>query len=119
MSRSSRAGRRSAPQGQRIKRHKAERSRTLGQTVGLTLLSALIPGLGLLMGGRRRLGAAVMSVTFGLLGLAVVIVATRRDEVFHLVALTIILSIVAHSSTDILVARSIEQVDLTPEPQKT
>jgi LCP family protein required for cell wall assembly len=85
MSRTSPAGHRSAPRGRRIRSHKAERQRTLGQTVGLTLLSALIPGLGLLMGGRRRLGAAVMSVTFGLLGLAVVIVATRRDEVFQLV----------------------------------
>ncbi len=40
------------------------------------------------------------------------------DEVFHLVALTIVLSIIAHSSTDIVVARSFEHADLTPEPDK-
>lgn len=35
------------------------------------------------------------------------------DKVFHLVALTIALSMLAHSSTDIVVARSFESVDLT------
>jgi hypothetical protein len=32
----------------------------------------------------------------------------RSDEVFHLVALVIVLSILAHSSTDVLVARQFE-----------
>lgn len=43
------------------------------------------------------------SVVYGLLVLEAAIPGS--DEVFHLVALTIVLSIVAHSSTDILVAR--------------
>lgn len=43
------------------------------------------------------------SVVYGLLVLEAAI--PGADEVFHLVALTIVLSILAHSSTDILVAR--------------
>ena len=75
------------------------------------------------LGAREQLAAmwfgpkGFASVVYGLLVLESGIPAA--DEVFHLVALTIILSIVAHSSTDILVARSFEQVDLSPEPQKT
>jgi hypothetical protein len=34
---------------------------------------------------------------------------TAADEVFHLVALTVVLSILAHSSTDILVARMFDE----------
>jgi NhaP-type Na+/H+ or K+/H+ antiporter len=37
------------------------------------------------------------------------------DEVFHLVALTNVLSIIAHSSTDIVVARSFKDVDMSPD----
>jgi NhaP-type Na+/H+ or K+/H+ antiporter len=51
------------------------------------------------------------SVVYGLLVLESGIPA--GDEVFHLVALTIVLSIVAHSSTDILVARTFDP-DRTP-----
>jgi NhaP-type Na+/H+ or K+/H+ antiporter len=47
------------------------------------------------------------SVVYGLLVLEAAI--PEADEVFHLVALTIVLSIVAHSSTDIVVARSFER----------
>jgi sodium/hydrogen antiporter len=47
------------------------------------------------------------SVVYGLLVLASAIPAA--DDIFHLVALTIVLSILAHSSTDILVARTFDQ----------
>jgi LCP family protein required for cell wall assembly len=47
----------------------------------LTLLSALLPGVGLIIGGRRRLGAFVLTLTLGLLGLGVYVGLTRRDEV--------------------------------------
>jgi sodium/hydrogen antiporter len=47
------------------------------------------------------------SVVYGLLVLASGIPAA--DEIFHLVALTIVLSILAHSSTDIVVARAFGQ----------
>jgi sodium/hydrogen antiporter len=52
------------------------------------------------------------SVVYGLLVLEAAIPAA--DEVFHLVALTIALSILAHSSTDILVARSFERPEAAP-----
>jgi NhaP-type Na+/H+ or K+/H+ antiporter len=47
------------------------------------------------------------SVVYGLLVLEAGIPAA--DEVFHLVALTIVLSILAHSSTDIVIARTFER----------
>jgi NhaP-type Na+/H+ or K+/H+ antiporter len=58
----------------------------------------------------RELGAAAWfgpkgfaSVVYGLLVLAAGL--PRSDELFHLVAIAIVLSILAHSSTDVLVAR--------------
>ncbi|NEA37587.1 LCP family protein [Streptomyces sp. SID13031] len=51
------------------------------RSLGLTLLSALLPGLGLIIGGRRRLGAFVLTLTLGLIGLGVYVGLTRRDEV--------------------------------------
>ncbi|WP_246486671.1 LCP family protein [Kribbella qitaiheensis] len=50
-------------------------------SLGLTLLSALLPGVGLIIGGRRRLGVFVLTLTLGLLGLVVYVGLTRRDEV--------------------------------------
>lgn len=74
--------------------------------------------------GRREQLAAMWfgpkgfaSVVYGLLVLEADIPAA--DEVFHLVALTIVLSIVAHSSTDIVVARSFADVDLIPDKKPT
>jgi NhaP-type Na+/H+ or K+/H+ antiporter len=50
------------------------------------------------------------SVVYGLLVLASGIPAA--DEIFHLVALTIVVSILAHSSTDIVVARAFDPEDI-------
>ena len=52
------------------------------------------------------------SVVYGLLVLDAAIPAA--DEVFHLVALTVVLSILAHSSTDVLVARLFDRPSETP-----
>lgn len=52
------------------------------------------------------------SVVYGLLVLEAGIGAA--DEVFHLVALTIVISILAHSSTDVVVARAFDDTDDTP-----
>ncbi|MBY8870636.1 cation:proton antiporter [Micromonospora sp. PLK6-60] len=52
------------------------------------------------------------SVVYGLLVLESGIVAA--DEVFHLVALTIVVSILAHSSTDVVVARAFDESRETP-----
>ncbi|MEU1845253.1 cation:proton antiporter [Micromonospora sediminicola] len=52
------------------------------------------------------------SVVYGLLVLEAGIGAA--DEVFHLVALTIVISILAHSSTDVVVARAFDDSAETP-----
>jgi len=52
------------------------------------------------------------SVVYGLLVLESGIPAA--EQVFHLVALTIVLSIIAHSSTDVLVARAFDEPRETP-----
>ncbi|WP_344235558.1 LCP family protein [Kribbella hippodromi] len=49
--------------------------------LGLTLVGALLPGAGLIIGGRRRIGAFVLTVFLGLVGLGVYVGLTRRDEV--------------------------------------
>lgn len=72
------------------------------------------------LGAREQLAAmwfgpkGFASVVYGLLVLKSGIPA--GDEVFHLVALTIVFSILAHSSTDIVVARSFTDVDLETTP---
>ena len=64
------------------------------------------------LGWREQLAAmwfgpkGFASVVYGLLVLAAGIAAA--DEIFHLVALTIVMSIVAHSSTDVVVARTFD-----------
>jgi len=57
------------------------------------------------------------SVVYGLLVLESGIPAA--DEVFHLVALTVALSILTHSSTDVLVARSFDETRETPAWDQT
>ncbi len=52
------------------------------------------------------------SVVYGLLVLESGV--ADADEIFHLVALVIVLSILAHSSTDVLVARQFRGADLPP-----
>ena len=86
MSRSTRAaGRRSAPKGSRSRHsHKAHRARTATKAIGLTLISALIPGSGFVMGGRTKLGAFIITLSLGLLGLAAYIGLTHRDSVVEL-----------------------------------
>ncbi|GAA1160723.1 hypothetical protein GCM10009630_68750 [Kribbella jejuensis] len=49
--------------------------------LGFTLLGALLPGLGLIVGGRRKLGAFVLTVFLALVGLGVYVGLTRRDQV--------------------------------------
>ena len=52
------------------------------------------------------------SVVYGLLVLESGIAAA--DDIFHLVALTIVISIVLHSSTDVVVARAFDTEAETP-----
>lgn len=73
----------------------------------------LVSFLGAKLGAREQFAAmwfgpkGFASVVYGLLVLASGISAA--DTIFHLVALTIVLSIIAHSSTDILVARTFDE----------
>ncbi|MFG1628020.1 LCP family protein [Kribbella sp. NPDC049227] len=81
MSRSTRAaGRRSAPRANRS-RQRSHRARTASKAIGLTLVSALIPGSGLVMGGRKKLGAFVLTISIGLLVIAAYVGLTRRDSI--------------------------------------
>src|SRR3954453_20097036 len=85
MSRSSSAGRRSAPKVNRSRhRHRAHRARSTSRAIRLTLLSAIFPASGFVIGGRTKLGVFVMTLSAGLVGLAVLIVLTRRDQVIQL-----------------------------------
>jgi polyisoprenyl-teichoic acid--peptidoglycan teichoic acid transferase len=59
----------------------ANRPRSVPSLLGLTLLGAVLPGVGLIAGGRRRIGAFVFMIFLGLVGLAVYVGLTRRDEV--------------------------------------
>jgi polyisoprenyl-teichoic acid--peptidoglycan teichoic acid transferase len=59
----------------------ARRPRSMPKLLGLTLLGALLPGLGLIVGGHRRIGAFVLTLFFGLAALVVYVGLTRRDEV--------------------------------------
>lgn len=56
------------------------------------------------------------SVVYGLIVLGSGI--AHADEIFHLVALTIVLSILAHSSTDVVVARAFDQPGEAPHWQE-
>src|SRR3954447_24849802 len=81
MSRSTRAaGRRAAPRATRS-RHRSHRARTTSKAIGLTLVSALVPGSGLLMGGRKKLGAFVLTISIGLLLIGAYVGLTRRDSI--------------------------------------
>jgi len=62
-------------------RHRAHRARTVPRALGLTVISALIPGSGFVMGGRAKLGAFVMTLAIGLCGLGVLAGVTRREQV--------------------------------------
>jgi LCP family protein required for cell wall assembly len=52
--------------------------------IGLTLLSALVPGSGLLMGGRKKLGAFILTISIGLLLIGAYVGLTHRDSVLAL-----------------------------------
>ncbi|MEU8226695.1 LCP family protein [Kribbella sp. NPDC048915] len=59
----------------------AKRPRSMPKLLGFTLLGAVLPGLGLIVGGRRRIGAFVLTLFLGLVGAGVCVGLTRRDEV--------------------------------------
>ncbi len=76
-----RQARRSAPAARRARRSRAHRARSVPGALGLTLVGALIPGLGFILAGRAKLGAFVLTVTATLVGLGIAIGLTRREQV--------------------------------------
>jgi LCP family protein required for cell wall assembly len=59
----------------------AKRPRSVPKLLGLTLFGAVLPGLGLILGGRRRIGAFILTLWLGLVALGVYVALTRRDQV--------------------------------------
>ncbi|TWD81711.1 LytR family transcriptional attenuator [Kribbella amoyensis] len=85
MSRSRRAaGRRATPAAGRRVRRRGHRARTATRAIGLTLVSALVPGSGLVIGGRRKLGAVVLTISLGLLAAGAYFGLTQRDAIVAL-----------------------------------
>jgi LCP family protein required for cell wall assembly len=52
--------------------------------LGLTLLGSLIPGAGFLFAGRKKLGAAVLTISVGLLAVAAYLGLTQRKRMLEL-----------------------------------
>ncbi|GAA1603942.1 hypothetical protein GCM10009789_67450 [Kribbella sancticallisti] len=53
----------------------------MSRGLGLTLVSTLIPGLGFVLGGRKKLGAFVMTLSIGLLLIVAFVGLTKRDSI--------------------------------------
>jgi hypothetical protein len=71
--------------GTRARRaQRGHRAGSASRAIGLTLLSALIPGLGFVLGGRKKLGAFIITLSVGLLALGAYIGLTRRQSVLAL-----------------------------------
>ncbi|MFF0267636.1 LCP family protein [Kribbella sp. NPDC004536] len=60
------------------------RAKNSSQAILLTVLSALLPGLGLVLSGRRRAGTIVLMVTAALVGAAAYLGLAQRDAVLQL-----------------------------------
>ncbi|MGZ0153607.1 hypothetical protein ACXJJ3_41520 [Kribbella sp. WER1] len=65
-------------------RGRTHRARTVSRACLITLAGALLPGFGLFVGGRRKLGAWVMTVSAGLLALAAYYGLAQRDQLLEL-----------------------------------
>ncbi len=65
-----------------VARHASNRGEGFGRFVGLTTLGALLPGVGLLIAGRRRAGAAVLLVIAAILAAGGYLLATGRAKSF-------------------------------------
>ncbi|GAA2805822.1 LCP family protein [Kribbella solani] len=84
MSRSARSGgHRSAPRASRARR-RTYRTRTSGAAITLTILGALLPGLGFILAGRRKLGAAVLTGFLGLIALGAYLALAQRNTILEL-----------------------------------
>src|SRR5262245_16108200 len=60
------------------------RAHTPMGALGVTTIGALIPGVGFLAAGRRRLGGIVLAIALVLLGVILWIGLTQRRELYHI-----------------------------------
>lgn len=81
---------------------RGHRARSVPRSLWLTLVGALVPGSGLVIGGRTRLGALVLAITAALVGVGVYFGVTARDEILaaavapdRLIAGAVVLGIIA------------------------
>jgi LCP family protein required for cell wall assembly len=65
-----------------VARHASDRGQGFGRFVGLTAIGALLPGVGLLVAGRRKLGAAVLLVVAAILAAAGYLLMTGQAKSF-------------------------------------
>jgi LCP family protein required for cell wall assembly len=56
----------------------------VSRAIGLTLISALIPGLGFVLGGRAKLGAFIMTLSVGLVAIGAYVGLTQRNSILAL-----------------------------------
>jgi LCP family protein required for cell wall assembly len=63
---------------------RGHRAGSASRAIGLTLLSALVPGLGFVLGGRKRLGAFIMTFSVGLIAVGAYVGLTHRNSVLAL-----------------------------------
>ncbi|WP_427892808.1 LCP family protein [Kribbella sp. GL6] len=61
------------------------RTRSTAVVLALTVIGAILPGVGLIVGGRRKLGAFVLTVTLALAGAAAYVAVARPPAVLALV----------------------------------
>ena len=64
--------------------HKDRRERRIGAALGLTIAGTVLPGLGLIVAGRRRLGGLVLGATVAMFLSAVYAGLFMRRELLHL-----------------------------------
>lgn len=63
---------------------RSHRAGSVSRAIGLTLLGTLIPGLGLVLAGRAKLGAFIMTLSIGLLAIGAYVGLTQRNAILAL-----------------------------------
>jgi polyisoprenyl-teichoic acid--peptidoglycan teichoic acid transferase len=98
------------------------RAQTPMGALGLTTIGTLIPGLGFLAAGRRRLGAVVLAIAVVLLGVLLWLGLTQRRELLHvavdpnqlrLLGAGLVLTLIAWVSVIVSTHRMVRPLDMT------
>jgi LCP family protein required for cell wall assembly len=67
-----------------LRARRSHRAGSASRAIGLTLLGTLIPGLGLVLAGRAKLGAFIMTLSVGLLAIGAYVGLTQRNAILAL-----------------------------------